>query len=79
MSLRELAAREAQGAHGRPSAADLVPPSVLALGARMHEALDVDWSMSGGWLVMRQWESRETYRLVYARVVAESVDYQASK
>jgi hypothetical protein len=56
-----------------------VPPSILAIGAQMHEALDVDWSISGGWLVMRQWESRETYRLVYARVVAESVDYQASK
>lgn len=79
MSLRDLAAREAQGAHGRPSATDLVPPSVLALGERMHDDLDVDWSTSGGWLVMRKWESRETYRLVFARVVAESGDYQASE
>jgi hypothetical protein len=72
VSLADLAAREAQGRHGRPEEGNGVPVSVRRMGERLHLDLDYDWSISEGWLVMRQWESPTTYRLVYARLVEES-------
>ena len=70
-----------RGAHGQPSkdATDGVPLGVSMLAMRMHEEADTDWMMTGGWLVMRCWETPTEYRIVYARVAHETGTYEVDR
>ena len=55
------------GSFGRPGDALL-----QELIDGLHEHLNRDWSMSGGWIVVRTSETPEHYSLVIARVENET-------
>lgn len=58
------------GSFGRPG--HTLPPQVQDLVDGLHEHLNRDWSMSGGWIVVRTWETPEHYSIVVARVEHET-------
>ena len=58
------------GSFGRPG--DELPPNVRQLVDGLNEHLNRDWSMSGGWIAVRTWETPEVYRIVVARVAHET-------
>ena len=68
------------GKHGRPRETELdvkVPPEIHMLAIRLADSLDDDWSMTGGWLVMRQWHTPNEFSIVIAHVVEETQMYEA--
>jgi hypothetical protein len=58
------------GSFGRPG--DALPSKVQELVDGLHEHLNRDWSMSGGWIVVRTWDTPEHYSIVVARVEHET-------
>ena len=54
------------GSFGRPS--DGLPAVAESLIHDLHEHLNRDWMMSGGWIAVRTWDTPEHYSIVVARV-----------
>ena len=57
------------GTFGRPSG---LPEPVQRRIDWLHEHLDEDWIMGGGWIAVRVWETPEHYAIVVARVERET-------
>jgi hypothetical protein len=58
------------GSFGRPG--DELPEQAHELIGGLHEHLDRDWSMSGGWIAVRVWDTPNYYSVVVGRIEHET-------